>query len=386
VKRRLIGLLLLLLGLFIAWQALPNKYSINPAIKLSAPLSEQALQKQLTIHEGFKLSLYANKLNGVRTIITTDTGDLIVSQPSQGTVSLLYHDANGDNRSDGRQILLKQLNKPYGIALHKGWLYVAETDAVVRIPYDSEQRKITGDAERIIEHRFSGGGNHWSRSLKISPDQKLFISVGSTCNVCIEDSANRASILQYELDGSHEILYAQGLRNSVGFDWQPKTLQLYALDNGRDFLGDNTPPEELNNIKKGHHYGWPYEHGSGIKDPTYSQQKPANLQTSQPYYQLIAHSAPLSLLFIKHNPLLKGMALVTLHGSWNRSQKSGYKVIALSMSAQQETHPIDFITGFEKAGTVIGRPVDLTEDNHGNIYLSDDYNGRIYKISAVTSL
>lgn len=386
MKKCLATLLILLLSLFIAWQTLPNKYSINPAIKLSAPLSEQALQKQLTIHEGFKLSLYANELKGVRTIITTHTGDLIVSQPSQGTVSLIYRDANGDHRSDGQQILLKKLNKPYGIALHKGWLYIAETNAVLRIPYDVKQRKITGKAEHIIKHRFSGGGNHWSRSLKISPDHKLFISVGSTCNVCIENSANRASILQYDLDGSHEVLYAKGLRNSVGFDWQPTTQQLYALDNGRDFLGDNVPPEELNKIKKGHHYGWPYEHGFDIKDPVYSQQKPARLQTSPPYYQLIAHSAPLSLLFIKHNLLLKDMALITLHGSWNRSQKSGYKVIAISLSAQQEIQPIDFIKGFESAGAVIGRPVDLTEDNNGNIYLSDDFNGRIYKISTVTSL
>jgi glucose/arabinose dehydrogenase len=255
---------------------------------------------------------------------------------------------------------------------------------VLRIKYDSEQRKFLGTPHYIIQDSFPGGGNHWVRSVKVGPDNKLYVSVGSSCNVCVENTPKRGAILQYDLDGKHEVIFARGLRNTTGFDWQPTTNLMYGVDIGRDYLGDETPPEELNQIKFGQHYGWPFEYGENIIDTDFTATRPSNLKTSAASHYMTAHSSPLDILFLEHSTRgLDNTALVTLHGSWNRSKKSGYKVILLSFTPGNKIEQRDFITGFEHDGTVTGRPVDLTEDRQGNIYLSDDYTGRIYKITPV---
>ncbi|MEO1888980.1 MAG: PQQ-dependent sugar dehydrogenase [Cycloclasticus sp.] len=366
------------------WLFLPAKYTVNIPIQFANSYSEQEILDQLTVEKGYVISVFADELSGARAIITTENNDLIVSRPNTGSLTLVYKDDNQDGRSDGQQLLLKGLNRPHGIALHDGWIYIAETNAVLRVQYDAKERKFIGTPHYIVRDSFPGGGNHWSRTLKIGPDNKLYVSVGSSCNACIESTNKRASILQYDLDGKNEMVFASGLRNTVGFDWSPDTQQLYSVDNGRDFLGDELPPEELNRIIKGHHYGWPYEHGNQIPDPEFAKQKPASLTTDSPIHELIAHGAPLSLLFPRHNSSLLSTALVTLHGSWNRSKKSGYKVVSLKFSSDGSVLETDFIIGFERNENVIGRPVDLAEDNQGNIYLSDDYVGKIYKITSTT--
>ncbi|MEH6503374.1 MAG: PQQ-dependent sugar dehydrogenase [Cycloclasticus sp.] len=375
------GLLFFVLIAVFSGFLLLKKHSINPPNPLIKPLTEQHSLDHLKVAEGFKLSIYADNIPKVRTIVISQTGDLIVSQPKLGSIQLILKDDNNDGRSDGRLLLAEGLNGPYGLALHKGWLYIAETDAVLRIRYDAKQRKLIGTPRTIVSNKFPGGGNHWSRNIKISPDDKLFVSVGSSCNSCIENSPKRASILQYDLDGKNELIFATGLRNTMGFDWQPETKLLFGVDNGRDYLGDDMPPEELNQINRGAHYGWPYEYGEKLVDADYAEYRPELLLTSSPIHQLTAHSAPLSLLFLKHNPQLYGTALVALHGSWNRSKKSGYKVVALSFSADHQIVQSDFISGFERNERVTGRPVDIAEDTDGSIYLSDDYNGRIFKVS-----
>jgi len=371
-------------ALFIAWQLLPEKYSLNFPVKRLLTLGEQQILDQLTIQKGLKLSIYATGITGARSLVTTPRGDLLVAQTSEGIISLLNRNDRSSEQANTHRVLLKNLNKPHGMALHNGWLYIAETDAVFRIQYDDEQRQLIGTADYIIRDKFPAGGNHWRKSIQISPDNKLFVSIGSSCNTCIEDSKYYASLFQYDLDGSNEQLFANGLRNTEGFDWHPQTQKLYGVDNGRDFLGDNAPPEELNLIQAQQHYGWPYQHGQNIKDPEYFKQKPVKLLTHEPIHLLPAHSAPLSLLFIKHNRILKNKALVGLHGSWNRSQRSGYKVVVLSIGNDKVTSSL-LIGGFENNNGVIGRPVDMAEDQFGNIYLSDDFNGRIFKITALNS-
>jgi len=368
----------------ITWQLLPEKYSLNFPIKRLIALDEQQTLDDLTIQKGLTLSVYATGVTGARTLVTTPKGDLLVAQTSEGIISLLTHNDNNNERANSRKVLLKNLHKPHGMALHDGWLYIAETDSVFRIRYDDKQRQLIGSADYIIKNKFPAGGNHWRKSIQISPDDKLFVSIGSSCNTCIESSKYYASLYQYDLDGSNEQLFASGLRNTEGFDWHPQTQQLYGVDNGRDFLGDNAPPEELNLIQAQQHYGWPYLHGQRIKDPDYFKRKPAQLLTRQPIHLLPAHSAPLSLLFIKHNSILKNKALVGLHGSWNRSQRSGYKVVVLSIDNDKVTSNL-LISGFENSNEVIGRPVNLAEDLLGNIYLSDDFNGRIFKITTSSS-
>ncbi|HIF17800.1 MAG TPA: sorbosone dehydrogenase family protein [Cycloclasticus sp.] len=362
------------------WLFLPERYTFNTPIQFANSITAEETIARLVTDEHFNISTFAENISGARALAITETGDLIVSIPNDGSLRLVYKDTNQDNVSDGSKLLLKGLNRPHGIHLHEGWLYVAETNAVLRIRFDAKERKFIGTPHYIIRDSFPGGGSHSSRTVKVGPDNKLYVSVGSSCNVCNENTSKRASIIQYDLDGKNEVVYASGLRNTVGFDWQPKTQLLYGVDNGRDMLGDDLPPEELNQINQGAHYGWPYEYGKNISD---NDKKPPGLKTSPSSYNLTAHSAPLSLLFLKHNPLMRNTALIALHGSWNRSEKSGYKVVALSFSTNGDITERDFITGFEHNETVIGRPVDLTEDKQGNIYLSDDYTGRIYKISTI---
>lgn len=374
------SLLYIVFGSVLLWLFLPVKYTVNLPFSFHSSLSKQETLSRLTVADSFSLSIFADELPGIRALTLTDSGDIIISRPSQGILTLVYADNNQDGHSDGNTLLLEGLNQPHGVTVHEGWLYIAETDAVLRIKYNAEERRLIGTPEYIIRNRFPGGGNHWSRSLKVGPDNKLYISVGSSCNVCIESTSKRAVILQYDLNGQHEVTFASGLRNTVGFDWSTDTQQLYGVDNGRDFLGENSPKEELNKIQQGSHYGWPYKHGNNLLDPVLATQIPVSLTTMPPAHQFTAHSAPLSILFVRHNEALSGTALVALHGSWNRSKKSGYKVIKLTFDNNGRIRHQDFLTGFEVNGHVIGRPVDLTEDQQGNIYLSDDYSGKIYKI------
>jgi len=376
MKSRLPAVFSFLMSALLLAQYCPQTY----ASKLSLPFkktddSGQVINK-LSINKHYTLSIYADNLPGVRTLAVTSHGDLIITQPNKGTLSLILKDS-----ANGKRLLLAEgLNRPHGLTLHDGFLYLAETDTVLRIPYDSQQHKFSGKPVTLIKNSFPGGGNHWTRTVKISPHNKLLVSVGSSCNVCIERSAMRASIMQYELDGSKPTLYAEGLRNAVGFDWHPVNHLMYGVDNGRDLLGDDRPPEELNQINQGQHYGWPFYYGNNNIDTTFRKQPPSGLMPIPARHFFTAHSAPLSLLFLRHNPHLPNTALITLHGSWNRSEKSGYKVVAVSFLADGSIAQTDFLSGFlQHNGRVLGRPVDLAEDKAGNIYISDDYAGRIYK-------
>jgi len=272
---------------------------------------------------------------------------------------------------------------PHGLALYKDWLYVAESNAVGRIHFDASTGKTRGTYQRIID--LPEGGNHWSRSIQFGPDNKLYVSVGSSCNVCVEQDPKRAALLRFTPEGQQAEIFASGLRNTVGFAWQPTTNKLYGVDNGRDFLGDNFPPCELNQIKQGEFYGWPYVNGNQVLDPDLGKGKQSWLAGSiPPVHEFGAHTAPLSLLFLKSKTLrsaLNADALVTLHGSWNRSVKSGYKLVALTFDAEKGIVERDFITGFEKNDDVIGRPVDVVEAADGSLYISDDFSGSIYRVS-----
>lgn len=382
MKQHLKSILYMAIAGVLFWLFLPAKYTVNMPVQFANSLSNQDFINRLSVEDGFNVSIFADDLDGVRAITSTEKNDLIVSQPGIGQLTLVYKDGNHDGVSDGQHLLLNGLNRPHGLALHKGWLYIAETNAVLRIQYNSQERKFIGTPHYIIRDAFPGGGNHWSRTIKIGPDDKLYLSVGSSCNVCLEDSPERASILQFNLDGKNKKIIASGLRNTVGFDWQPGSNLMFGVDNGRDFLGNDSPPEELNQIQSGKHYGWPFIHGLNIADPDFAKSKPSTLTTQPPAHSFTAHSAPLSILFIRKNQQLKANALVALHGSWNRSKKSGYKIVALTFVEGKPVQQRDFLTGFMLKESVIGRPVDLSEDNQGNIYLTDDYSGKIYKISS----
>jgi glucose/arabinose dehydrogenase len=363
----------------------------DPRMLLNAALGKSiaspapgVVSERLTAPPGFVVSVYARDLPMVRFLKFSGAGDLLVSRSRAGEIELLERDRNGDGRSDGRRVLLTGLNRPHGIDLHAGWLYVAENDAVGRVQFDEASGKLQGTYERIITG-LTGDGNHWTKTVRVGPDGYLYLAQGSTCNVCEEKDKRRATIMRFKLDGSEGEIFASGLRNSVGMDWAPWDNSLYATDNGRDLLGDDFPPCELNRIQAGGFYGWPYINGNGVLDPDFGKGREELRKTAvSPAHAFRPHNAPLGITFLRGAQLPSGYeraALVALHGSWNRSVLDGYKVVALRWRDDGSIEESDFLTGFERKGDVIGRPVDVAVGGDGAIYVADDYAGAIYRVA-----
>lgn len=358
-------------------------FGINMPLLKKNPPSEELLSARIHLPPGFSIAVYAKDLPNARMLRFTEAGDLLVSLPSEGRVVLLEKDADNDGAPDGRSDLVTGLNRPHGLDFYQGWLYIAETDAIGRISFDAKTRKIQGEYERIVND-IPGGANHWSRTVRFGPDGLMYVSVGSSCNACEEKNPKRAAILRYKPDGGQEELFATGLRNTVGFDWHPVTHELFGVDNGRDFLGDEFPPDELNRIEQGKFYGWPYANGNKAPDPDFGAGHEEKIRGSQPpVHKYAAHTAPLGITFLRNKnwpPEFKNAALVALHGSWNRTEKIGYKVVSLHFGPKGTIAERNFVTGFERQGDVIGRPVDIAEGPDGGIYISDDFTGSVYRV------
>ncbi len=344
--------------------------------------SASIIEQRLVVPEGFSIGKYATGLNKARFLAFTKAGDLLVTQPWQNQITLLSKDKNHDGQHDGERILIDQLNRPQGLGLYQGYLYIAESNAIGRIEFDSKTGELAGSYDRVIKN-LPDTGNHWGKSLRIY-DDKLYISIGSSCNACEETDKRRATIMQFNLDGTGEEIFATGLRNSVGMDFTPWDGKLYATDNGRDFLGDEYPICELNQIQQGSFYGWPYINAYGDMDPYNGADKEHLLERAiSPVFGFNPHNAPLGITFLQSADLpdeYQRSALVALHGSWNRRKPDGYKVISLHWQNNGAISSQDFVSGFEKDGNVIGRPVDIVEGPDGCAYISDDYAGTIYRV------
>ncbi len=369
---------------------LPERYAVNAPIGhmlfqrgIEAPAPE-TVSERLQVPEGFSIGLFHTGLANARFLRPTAAGDLLVSVPRTGRVHLLAADADADGRSDGERTLLEGLDRPHGLEIHDGWLYLAEGSAIGRVRFDAGLRATQGSYERIITG-LPEQGNHWTRTLRVGPDALLYVSVGSSCNVCEEKDPRRAALLRFQLDGSGPEIFATGLRNSVGFDWRPASGELFATDNGRDLLGDDFPPCELNRITPGGFYGWPYANGNNVPDPDFGAGNEARLANAlPPAHAFRAHNAPLGIVFLRSGAAgeaYRDAALVALHGSWNRTHKDGYKVVSLHWNERGEIEERDFAIGFERDDQLIGRPVDVAEASDGTIYISDDYAGAIYRVT-----
>lgn len=356
-----------------------SQLGVNPPLPKVLTLSS-ASTTHLVPPKDYRVSIFADELNAPRLMRVIPAG-LLVSLPHEGKVVLL-RDENNDGVADDRQVVLENLNQPHGLDVYDGWLFVAETDAVGRAPFDSDAGVVTGRYQHILPGLPSGAG-HWTRTVSVGPDGWLYVTVGSSCNVCLETAPERATMLRVRPDGSEMAIFAAGLRNSVDFDWSPLTGELYATDNGRDWLGDDFPPDELNRVVRGGFYGWPYANGAKTPDPDFGEGQQKRISESlSPAFEFRAHNAPLGFRFLRHQQSeYQYSALVALHGSWNRSVKDGYKVVSLHWQDDGEVVARDFLTGFLSDDKVHGRPVGIAEAADGSVFVSDDYAGMIYRLS-----
>jgi glucose/arabinose dehydrogenase len=374
-------------GAYVFW---PRTWTVNAPITNSLfgwgvdATPEAKLRQRLELPKGYRINLYAVGLGQARVMRWTGAGDLLVSIPRKGEIALIARDSKRTGRGGGVRALITGLDRPHGIEIYGGYLYIGETSAIARVPFDEAKGEVTGKIERILTG-LPGGGNHWTRTLRMGPDGWMYVNVGSSCNVCIEQDRRRAAILRFRPDGTGEEIFADGLRNTLGFDWDPRTGVLWGVDNGRDLLGDDLPPEELNRIEKGKFYGWPYRYGNNVPDPEFGRtDDPRAAAATPPAYAFAAHLAPVSIHFLRGGnipPGLENAALVGFHGSWNRTKKQGYEVVSLHWGADGRIEVKPFVTGFQKNEEVIGRPVDTSQGPDGAIYISDDYAGVIYRVS-----
>ena len=335
--------------------------------------------REIQLPEGLTISVFAEDLGEPRFMAFDDEGVLYVADRSGGRIVRLP-DENGDGVADSAFAVLHNLNNPHSLAFQDGYLYVAETNQVVRTR-DADSDGTLDAPEPIIENLPTGG--HWSRTIAFGPDGMLYLSVGSSCNVCEEEEELRATISRYNPDGTGGEIIATGLRNAVGLAFSPSG-DLYSTNNGRDMLGDDLPPENIYRIEAGVDYGWPRCHSGDIVDPEFGSEGACD-GVGQPVVKLQAHSAPLGLTFASGDLLApyEGDMLVAFHGSWNRTEPTGYKVVRVLFEDGQPTgESVDFITGWlTDDGEFWGRPVDVLVAPDGSLLISDDASGRIYRVS-----
>jgi glucose/arabinose dehydrogenase len=363
----------------------PSRLPDAPA-PTAIPLAEsetaldQVAGKSITLPPGFAISVFADGLDGPRMMALGPDGQLYVAERGAGRI-LRLTDADQDGRADQLDVAIDGLDAPSSLAFYEdGSLYVGETTRVLRFPV-LESQGTFGEPQVVVDGL--PGGGHSTRTVLFSPDFSwLYVSVGSSCNVCEEDDPRRATIMRYNPDGSGGEVYANGLRNAVGITFRPGTGELWATNNGRDFLGDDLPPETVYLVQEGGHYGWPSCHSGRIIDPDLGSEGSCE-GIEAPKVEMQAHSAPLGLEFYSGEAFpaeYRGDLYVAFHGSWNRSEPVGYKVVRIPLDDQQAGPVEDFAAGWLEDGSSWGRPVDVLTAPDGSLLVSDDAGGRIFRI------
>lgn len=335
----------------------------------------------INLPTGFGISVFAEGLNDPRMMTMGPEGFVYVAERGAGRIVRLP-DRDGDGVVDDVEVVAQGLSAPSSMDFYEdGSLYVGETTRILRL-FNPNDEGVFQEQETIVEGLPSGG--HSTRTVLFSPDfEYLYVSVGSSCNVCIEDDPRRATIVRYRSDGSEEMIYAEGLRNAVGIAFRPGTNELWATNNGRDWLGDDQPPETIYLVTEGEDAGWPQCHAGRIVDPDYGQENSCE-GVSDPEVAWQAHTAPLGLTFYSGSQFpdaYQGDMFVALHGSWNRTARVGYKVITVPMENGEAGEVQDFAVGWlREDGSRWGRPVDVITTSDGGMLISDDGQGRIYRV------
>ncbi|MDO8495761.1 MAG: PQQ-dependent sugar dehydrogenase [bacterium] len=428
-KKAIITYVIIILGAYLVltgFQLLKKITGYNVPSLTRPDVTLQPGQTSLThlkISDGFKIEVFAKDLSGPRVIAFGPSGEVLVSETKAGSVAILLDD-DKDGVADSKKILIDGLNNPHGLAFFQKsdkdptHLYIAESNEVRRYPYDVNKLELIDKTGQSIVN-LPDGGRHFTRTIAFGPNfretpilsgkrgndtlapTKLYVSVGSSCDICVESTWKRAAILESDPDGSYTAEFAGGLRNAVFFDFHPVTGEIWATEMGRDNLGDDLPPDEVNIIKVAtnehefgaRRYGWPFCYGKRVEDKTFKPAKVERIdipsdcsQTESATIELPAHSAPLGLTFISADQWpseYKNNLLVAYHGSWNRSEPTGYKIVRFVTDSKGNIiKSEDFISGWLKSkDEILGRPVDLKFDAGGLLYISDDAAGIIYKVT-----
>lgn len=368
MKKRFLPLLLIQLSLL--------------AIFTSGCGNAQSNIDSISMPPGFKISIYASEIEGARSLTLGDNGVVFVGSRSAGRVYALV-DEKGDGKKAKVIITASNLDTPNGVSYHDGSLYVAEISRILR--YDNIMENLNKPKPPVVvydmlpKERYHG----W-KFIGIGPDNKLYVPVGAPCNICASDDERFASIMRMNLDGSEPEIFAHGVRNTVGFDWHPTSRELYFTDNGRDWLGDNLPPDELNHApQKGLHFGYPFYYGDNSADPEFKEQPQISTLT-KPSIKLGAHVAALGMRFYTGKMFpeeYRNQVFIAEHGSWNRTSLTGYRVTLVRL---QEGRPVSqevFAQGWLTTTVPWGRPVDVLVMPDGALLVSDDRANAVYRIS-----
>ncbi|AFY89673.1 PQQ-dependent sugar dehydrogenase [Chroococcidiopsis thermalis] len=349
---------------------------------------DESLLKQLNLPAGFEINVFAKDLGNPRNLAIAPDGTIYVTRREEGDI-LALRDSNKDGRADTQQTVASGFPYANGITIRQNRLYFV-TDRELYVADLRPGGKISNPQQLIGD--LPDGGQHPNRTLAFGPDGALYVSVGSSCNACDESNEEHATMLRVQPDGSKRTIFARGLRNTIPFGWHPQTGEFWGLDHGTDWRGNDQPPEELNLIQAGQHYGWPFCWGDRqpdvylSADPEGTTKKEFCAKTEPPVLTYTAHSAPLAMVFYTASQFpaeYRNDAFVTMRGSWNRNPPVGYKVVRLRYENGKPVAFEDFITGFlnDKKSTQFGRPVGIATAPDGSLLFTDDTNGVIYRVS-----
>jgi glucose/arabinose dehydrogenase len=335
---------------------------------------------RIRLPAGFRIDVYADPVPRARAMAVSPSGTVFVGT-TEGTVYALTNRARGP-KADGIVAVARGLHAPNGVAFRGGALYVAEVERIRR--YDDVERNLSSPGRPVlVADGFPREEGHGLRVLRFGPDNFLYMGIGVPCNACVRADPY-GTIVRFRPDGSGREVFARGIRNSVGFDWNPETKELWFTDNGRDWLGDDAPPDELNRAPKpGMNFGFPYCHGGSVPDPELGKIHPCS-EFTPPEQKLGAHVASLGMRFSTGTmfpPEYRGRIFIAEHGSWNRSRKAGYRVTMVTLKNGRPVSYEPFAEGWLEGERAWGRPVDVLVMPDGALLVSDDQAGTVYRIS-----
>ena len=352
----------------------------------------EELLNKISLPDGFKIDIYASDVENARSMTISPSGTVFVGNRKADNVFALM-DNDKDGKVDKKYLITDKLtNMPNGVVFHNGDLYVAEVNKIwlfKDVEKNLEKIDDVGyypEEPILISDKFPSDKHHGWKYISIGPDNKLYVPVGAPCNICESKDEIYSTITRMDLDGKNQEIYARGVRNTVGFTWHPETGEMWFTDNGRDMLGDNYPPCELNRVQvSGKHYGYPYCHGSDISDPEFGSKYPCD-DFVKPVQNLGPHVAPLGVKFYDGNMFpdeYKGDIFIAEHGSWNRTKKIGYRITRVKIENNKSLGYEPFIDGWleKEKNDAWGRPVDIIFLDDGSMLISDDYANVIYRVT-----